>query len=138
MEKPVSNSASALMIRKTITLFALFFLISLSLTAQDLPLGDSQKYVIGDISVSGVTTYSENTVIAFTGLKKGDEIYLPGQKSSDIINKLWNTKLFSDVNLYITNIEGNVADIEIEVVEVPVLHEVKFTGIKKVKRGAHR
>ncbi len=122
------------MIRKIFTLFALFFLISLSTKAQDLPLGDSQKYVIGDITVSGTTTYAENTVIAFTGLKKGDEIFLPGQKSSDIINKLWNTKLFSDVNLYITNIEGNVADIEIEVVEVPVLNEVRFTGIKKGKK----
>ena len=119
------------MTNKIFILFAFFFIFSLTAQAQDLPLGDSKKYTIGDIKVTGTTTYNEKTVIAYTGLKKGEEIFIPGEKLRDVINKLWKLDLFSDINFYITNVEGNVADLELEIKEVPVLNQVKFSGIKK-------
>ncbi|PTX44416.1 Beta-barrel assembly machine subunit BamA [Christiangramia gaetbulicola] len=131
MEKQVSNSVSAFMTKKIFTLFAFFFIFSIAAKAQDLPLGDSKKYTIGDIKVTGTTTYNEQTVIAYTGLKEGEEIYIPGEKLRDVINKLWKLDLFSDINFYITNVEGNVADLELEIQEVPVLNNVSFSGIKK-------
>lgn len=131
MEKQVSNSVSASMTKKIFTLFAICFIFSIAAKAQDLPLGDSKKYTIGDIKVTGTTTYNESTVIAYTGLKEGEEIYIPGDKLSSVIKKLWELDLFSDINFYITNVEGNVADLELEIKEVPVLNQVKFTGLKK-------
>ncbi len=123
------------MTKKIFTLFAFFFIFSIAAKAQDLPLGDSKKYTIGDIKVTGTTTYNEQTVIAYTGLKEGEEIYIPGEKLRDVINKLWKLELFSDINFYITNVEGNVADLELEIQEVPVLNNVSFSGIsKKSKR----
>lgn len=116
-------------------LIALFFLaISSSIFAQDKGIGDAKKYTLGSIQVSGSTTYNETTVIAFTGLKKGEEIYLPGERLSQVINKLWNLGLFSDVNFYIADIKGNTVDLELEINEVPKLNEVKIRGIKKRKQ----
>ena len=128
----MSNSVSAFMTKKILILFAFFFTISIATKAQnDLPLGDSKKYTIGEIKVTGTTTFNEKTVITYTGLKKGEELYIPGEKLRNIINKLWSLDLFSDINFYITNVDGNVADLELEIKEVPVLSEVKFEGIKK-------
>ncbi|MCP9198637.1 outer membrane protein assembly factor BamA [Gramella sp. GC03-9] len=119
------------MTKRILSLLFICFIYSITTQAQDLPLGDSKKYVIGDIKVTGTTTYNESTVITYTGLKKGDEIYIPGDRLSSIIKKLWDLNLFSDINFYITNVEGNVADLELEITEVPVLQEVRFVGLKK-------
>lgn len=116
---------------KKIAFLFICFLYSFTITAQDLPLPSGKKYTIGDISVTGTTTYNEQTVIAFTGLKKGEEIFIPGDRISSVIKKLWDLDLFSDINLYVTKIEGDTAFLELEIQEVPELEEVKITGIKK-------
>ena len=118
-------------ITKLITLLIVLFTIKIS--AQTLPETNGQMYVLGEIKVTGTTTYNESTVITYTGLKKGDRIALPGDKISQVIKKLWDLELFSDINFYITKIEGDVADIEINIQEVPELNEVKINGVKKRK-----
>ena len=119
------------MTKRIFTLIAFCFIFSISATAQDLPLAGGQKYTIGDIKVTGTVSYNEQTVIAYTGLKKGEEIYIPGDKLSKVIKKLWNLELFSDINFYITKIDGDVADLELEIQEVPQLAEIRIQGIKK-------
>jgi len=134
LEKPVSNLVSAFMTKKVFTLLAVAcsLIFSISSQAQGLPLADGKKYIIGDIKVTGTVSFNEQTVIAYTGLKKGEEIYIPGDKISSVINKLWDIDQFSDINFYITNVsDGNVADLEIEIQEVPKLNKIKVTGLKK-------
>lgn len=104
---------------------------TLSFQAQDLPLGEGKKYTIGNIDVTGTVSFNEQTVIAYTGLKKGEEIFIPGDRISKVLKKLWDLDLFSDINIYVTNVEGDVADLELEIVEVPELAEVRIQGIKK-------
>lgn len=105
-----------------------------TINAQDLSLSGGKKYTIGSITVTGNTSYNEKTVIAFSGLKKGDEIYIPGKKLSEVLEKLWDLGLFSDINFYLTKVEGNVAHLELEIQEVPKLVNVKLTGVKKKKK----
>jgi len=126
----VSRSVSAEMTRKWLILLS-FCLFTLSFQAQDLPLADGKKYTIGNINVTGTVTYNEQTVIAYTGLKKGDELYIPGDRLSKVLKKLWDLGLFSDINFYVTNIDGDVADLELEIQEVPELAEVRVQGIKR-------
>ena len=75
-----------------ITYVALFTLLinTTILSAQNIPSTSGKEYVIGDIKVTGITTYNENTVVTFTGLKKGERILLPGDRISKILKKLWN------------------------------------------------
>ncbi|GAA4273991.1 POTRA domain-containing protein [Aquimarina gracilis] len=117
------------------TYFTLVLLLinSLSLTAQNIPGASGKQYILGEIKVTGTTTYNEKTVITFTGLRKGERIFLPGDKISKVIKKLWDLELFSDINFYITNVEGDVADIEINIQEVPELNETRIEGVKKRK-----
>ncbi|SHG12257.1 Beta-barrel assembly machine subunit BamA [Salegentibacter echinorum] len=134
MEKPASNLVSPCTATRIFTFLALalglFF--SISSQAQGLPLSDGKKYTIGDIKVTGTISFNEQTVIAYTGLKKGEEVFIPGDKISGVIKKLWDLDQFSDINFYITNVsDDNVADLEIEIQEVPKLNEVKVTGLKK-------
>ncbi|MEP0675734.1 MAG: POTRA domain-containing protein, partial [Nonlabens ulvanivorans] len=123
-------------------LIAVVFLLGTTIKAQqaDTPIGNATKYKLGDITVTGSQTYNENTVIAFTGLRKGDEIYVPGQRLSDVVKKLWDLKLFSDIRFYKTSVipdpdggELEIINLELNIVEVPNLSNVEITGIKERK-----
>jgi len=92
------------------------------------------KYFIEDISVSGNTTFNKQTIVTFSGLRKGQQVIIPGEKTSNAIKKLWASNLFSDVNLYVTKVDGKSIYLNIEVKELPSLSEVKITGVRKGKR----
>ncbi len=131
----MSSSVKEMTKKLPITYFTLLALLinSISISAQSIPGANGREYVIGDIKVTGTTSYNENTVITFTGLKKGERIFLPGDKISKVIKKLWDLELFSDINFYVINVEGEVADLEINIQEVPELNETRIEGVKKRK-----
>jgi outer membrane protein insertion porin family len=112
----------------------LFLAVSFNIQAQDLSYNNGKKYTLGEITVSGNTTFSEQTIVTYSGLKKGKEMTIPGEDISNAIKKLWKSKLFSDIELYITKIEGDVADLEIRVSDLPQLNELKINGVKKSKK----
>ncbi len=131
----MSSSVKGMAKKLPITYITLLALLinSISLSAQNLASANGKEYIIGKIKVTGTTSYNENTVITFTGLKKGDKIFLPGDKISQVIKKLWDLELFSDINFYVTKVEGNIADLEISIQEVSELNEARVEGIKKRK-----
>ena len=115
---------------KTILYFVLL-LLPFGVYAQ-IDKGDT--YIINDIKVTGTQTYNANTVIAFTGLQIGEEIIIPGERLSDVTKKLWEQNLFSDITFYITDIKGNLIDLELHIVELPKIHDVEVIGIRKGKQ----
>ncbi|MEW4923598.1 outer membrane protein assembly factor BamA [Algibacter sp. 2305UL17-15] len=106
---------------------------SFALHGQDLQYDNGKKYTLGGVSVSGNTTFNEQTIVAYSGLRKGNEITIPGEDIANAIKKLWNSKLFSDIEVFLTNIEGNTAFLEIHLSDLPQLIDVKVTGVKKGK-----
>lgn len=118
-------------IKQSITLF--FLVISLSTYAQDINYNNGKKYTLGSVSVLGNTTFNEQTIIAYSGLRKGSEITVPGEDISNAIKKLWNSKLFSDIEVYVAKIENDVAHLQIRLSDLPQLNEVKITGVKNAK-----
>ncbi len=92
-----------------------------------------KTYELGGITVTGLQKFSEQAVKVFSGLKVGQEIKLPGDKLSSAIKKLYEQKQFSNVDVYITKIDGNVAYLEFDVVELPKLNKVTIQGVKKGK-----
>ena len=118
------------------TLAILFATSSYFAQAQEISLENSKKYTIAEIKVAGNTTFSEQTIITFSKLKKGDEILIPGEEISAAIKKLWKTNLFSDIEVYLAKTEGNAAYLEIRLADLPTLNELKINGVKKSKKEA--
>lgn len=131
----MNNSTNSISLNPYRTLLLAFFVIFISVgaSAQQRVIDGDIKYTIGKLEISGLKSYNEQTVLTFTGLRSGERIYVPGQRLSDVIAKLWEQKLFSDINIYVTNIEGNTVDLEINIAELPSLNEVTITGIKERK-----
>jgi outer membrane protein insertion porin family len=92
-----------------------------------------RTYVIDTIKVTGLKSFNAQTVISYSGLRKGQKISLPGEEVSTIINKLWGLDLFSDINFFVTKVERGAIDLEIEIEELPTLTDVKINGLKKGK-----
>ena len=91
------------------------------------------EYILEDISVVGLKNFNEQTVITYTGLKKGQKIRIPGEQISATISKLWKLDLFSDINFYLIDVKDGKASIQIEITELPTLSDFKITGLKKSK-----
>ena len=133
----MSNSNNSLLLHTYLKFYCivLFTIVSIfSLNAQQKELDSGKKFTINSIVVTGAQSFNEKTVIAFTGLKKGDRLYIPGEKLSAVTKKLWEQNLFSDIAFYVTKIEGDLVDLELYIVELPKLNEVTIEGIRKGKR----
>ncbi len=117
----------------TRVLIIIFLVSSYNINAQANELANAKKYTIGEITVSGNTSFNSQTVISFSRLKTGEEVMIPGEKISAAIKKLWGTSLFSSIDIYITKIEGDTVHLEIELIDSPELNNVVIEGVKKSK-----
>ena len=114
-------------------LIGLFLLLGYFNYAQTQGFVKGRTYVVDSIKVTGLKSFNAQTVISYSGLRKGQKISVPGEQVSEIINKLWGLELFSDINFYVTKVDGENIDLEIEIEELPTLTEVKVNGLKKGK-----
>jgi outer membrane protein insertion porin family len=114
-------------------LLGFFLLLGYSNYAQNEGFIKGRTYVVDSIKVSGLKSFNAQTVISYSGLRKGQKISVPGEQVSEIINKLWGLELFSDINFYVTKVNGEKIDLEIEIEELPTLTDVKVNGLKKGK-----
>lgn len=111
----------------------LIIICSINIQAQEITYNSDKKYVLGEVSVLGNSSFSEQTIVTYSGLSKGKEITIPGEDISNAIKKLWSSKLFSDIEIYVTKIEDNVAYLQIRLSDLPELNEIKVNGVKKGK-----
>ena len=130
MEKQASNLRNCLLL--PLILCVVLFGFNQAI-AQENAYDKGKFYELGEINVTGVKSFSPQTVVAYTGLKKGQRIQIPGEEISATINKLWKLELFSDIEFFITNIDGEVADLELYIQELPTLSDYTIKGIKKGK-----
>ena len=112
-----------------LSLLSLIFLFSDFSHSQN----NSERYTIGKIEVSGNTSFSPITIVTFSGLREGDVISIPGEKLSSAIKKLWGSNLFSSVDIYKTNVEDGIIDLEVELYDLPELTDLEISGVKKRK-----
>ena len=130
MEKQASNLRNCLLLALILCIVLFGFNQA---NAQENAYDKGKFYELGEINVTGVKSFSPQTVVAYTGLKKGQRIQIPGEEISATINKLWKLELFSDIEFFITNIDGEVADLELYIQELPTLSDYTIKGIKKGK-----
>ncbi|MBI5471130.1 MAG: outer membrane protein assembly factor BamA [Ignavibacteriae bacterium] len=87
-----------------------------------------EVYKILGISVEGNELAEPSAIIANTGLKIGDEIVMPGDKISQAVKKLWQLKIFSDVQIAIDRKVGDGIYLVVKVTEFPRYEDTKITG----------
>ncbi|MCL7764271.1 outer membrane protein assembly factor BamA [Polaribacter sp. Z014] len=100
---------------------------------KDLSFEKGKEYILGGMSVTGLKKFSEETVRVFTGLRNGQPLKLPGDKLTSAIKKLYESKQFSNVDVYLAKLDGNTIYLQFDVLELPQLNNVTITGIKKGK-----
>ena len=127
MEKLVNNFK----FKVNIIVF-LFIFISGAVYSQD-TYRKGETYTIDTITVVGLENFSDKTVVTYSGLRQGQSIQLPGEEISSVLKKLWNLELFSNVDLFITEINSGAVKLEINVEELPTLLNYKINGVKKGK-----
>ena len=85
MEKLVSK----LLDNITPLIFLFLAACTTTLAQKSTSFDQGKLYNLGKIEVTGIKSFSPQTVIAYTGLRKGQQIRIPGDDISAVINKLW-------------------------------------------------
>ncbi|WP_298782474.1 outer membrane protein assembly factor BamA [uncultured Polaribacter sp.] len=143
MEKQANKLQSKLSLKFTfaaLVLFTVFFSLNAkaqtkkdTIISQNLSFEKGKEYILSGISVTGLKKFSEETVRVFTGLRIGQTLKLPGDKLTSAIKKLYESKQFSNVDVYLAKVDGNAIYLQFDVQELPQLNLVKINGIKKSK-----
>jgi outer membrane protein insertion porin family len=93
-----------------------------------------KEYTIGGIDITGIQYSDTSIVYSIANLQPGDKFIHPGSELfGKAINNLWRQKLFSNIRIYATRIEGDKVWFEIYVQERPRLGSYKFVGIRKTE-----
>ena len=85
-------------------------------------------YKILGIAVQGNKSSDANTIVVSTGLKVGDEVQVPGDKTINAIKNLWALNIFSDVQILIDKQLSDGVFLLIKVQEYPRLEKVILDG----------
>ena len=125
-----------LVLNKSIKI-ALTVLIFGSITAvkaqERVPFDQGKKYILADVAIVGDISFNSQTVVTFSGLQKGQQITIPGEEISTAIKKLGKLGLFDEISFYVNKIQNDSIYLDLNIVELPKLSEVKFVGVKKSK-----
>lgn len=97
----------------------------------DINYGYPRTYTVGGVTVSGNQYTDANAIQLFAGIKPNDQLEVPGDKISAAIKNLWDQKLFNDVAISATKVQGNTIFLNIHVSEQPRMLAYTFSGISR-------
>lgn len=89
------------------------------------------KYTIGGITVTGTETFDKNILTMMSGLALGQTISLPGDEIRQAMHKIWKQKMFSNVEIKCTGVDGAKIFLNIHVVERPRMSKYSIKGLGK-------
>ncbi|MFV8371031.1 BamA/OMP85 family outer membrane protein [Flavobacterium sp. LB2P74] len=139
LEKQVNKLNNFLVLNKSIKIVftVLIFGSFTQVKAQErVPFDQGKKYILADVAVVGDISFNSQTVVTFSGLQKGQEITIPGEEISAAIKKLGKLGLFDEISFYINKVQNDSIYLDLNIVELPKLNQVKFVGVKKTKTEA--
>ena len=94
-----------------------------------------KEYTIRNIRVTGITSLDTAIVLSVSGLQSGDKVLIPGSDVfSKAITNLWRQRFFGNVQIFITAVQDDFIDLELNVQERPKLGKFEFIGPKKTER----
>jgi outer membrane protein insertion porin family len=94
-----------------------------------------KTYEIGGIEIKGVRFLAPEALIAYSGLKVGDKIEVPGLAISAAIKKLWEQGILGDIQVQVAKVEkragGEYIFLDFVLKEKPRLSKFMIKGLKK-------
>lgn len=94
-----------------------------------------KTYEIGGIEIKGVKFLHTNALIAYSGLKIGDKIEVPGLSISSAIKKLWEQGILGDIQVQISKVEkrreGDFIFLDFVLREKPRLSKFQIEDFKE-------
>jgi len=122
---------------KGIVAALILFIISYTLFAQEnkeiVDFMSPEDYIIGGVTVSGIRYLDINALIGLSGLRRGQEVSIPGDAVTKAVQKLWQQGLFSDVRITINKVISDTVYLDIFLQERPRISAVKFNGLKNAE-----
>jgi len=118
----------------------LLFICSSALNAQidstryaNMDFNNPKVYTLGGVDLVGVSYYDKSVLLVLSGLSPGQKIRIPSDDISKAINNLWKQKLFDDIKVNISKIEGDTVYLQISLREKPRLSAFTIKGLRKGK-----
>jgi outer membrane protein insertion porin family len=94
-----------------------------------------REFTLVNVYVQGCHTIDSNVVRLISGLPIGDKITVPGEKTSDAIDKIWREGLFENISLSVYKVEGDYIWLQLNVVEKPRIVSWSYKGgLKKSEK----
>lgn len=93
-----------------------------------------RDYILGGITVSGVSNYDDYLLIGLSGLQVGERITIPGDQVTKAIRRYWRHGLFSNVSIRVDSIVQDSAYLHIQLTQRPRISQINYTGVKKSER----
>ena len=105
------------------TVFLSVFLFSLSVSYAQI-----KSYKILGITVEGNKSADAGIIISTSGLKVGEEVQVPGDKTLNAIHNLWSLNIFSDIQIIIDKEVGDGVFLLLKVEEYPRIERTVIEG----------
>ena len=94
----------------------------------------AREYLIGNITVDGVSNYDDYLLIGLSGLSKGQKIEIPGEEITKAVKRYWRNGLFSNVAISVDSLVGDSAYLHIQLTQRPRISQINFNGVRKNER----
>ena len=117
--------------------FLILMLIPVAAWAQDrediiIDYNNPKTYIVGGVGVEGNTYFRPEQIVSLSGMEVGQELTVPGEDISAIVNRLWLQRFFDDVSIRIDSLSArrDSAYFKIVIKERPRVSRWTFTGVK--------
>ncbi|MFI5203898.1 MAG: outer membrane protein assembly factor [Flavobacteriales bacterium] len=106
---------------RTYTFLSILLLSAVASTAQErvdsIDLSEPKEYEIGGVTITGAIFSNQDALKAIAELRPGLKIMVPGVAITSAIKKLWDQRMFSNIDIRYTKITGNIIYLDILVEE---------------------
>lgn len=92
---------------------------------------ERRKFNIAEIQIEGAVNRDRNAIKSIAKLREGSEILIPGDDIPNAVNALLKLRLFEDVQVFATKVEGDLIYLKLILVERPTLSRYSIKGEKK-------
>ena len=91
-------------------------------------------YILGGFVVDGVANYDGELLRNISELKVGQTLTIPGTDITNVLQRYWKQKIFSDVSVSADSIVGNKIYLHIKLAARPKISTLNYHGVKKSQR----